>query len=196
MLTVLTFVICVAPLYLFNLLFNYTSFSSGMLALIITADIVLEIGINAIVATIFSKCLSKDRFKKSLLNHVSKRETRFYEKLGIKKWKDKVLELGALNGFRKNKMQQPWDSKYIERFISENNLGLTIHFWSMISGFAILPLCPFSLIVKVTLPVAIISLIINLQAFAILRYNAPRLNTALAFAQRHPPKATEKNNAA
>ncbi len=196
MLTVLTFVICVAPLYLFNLLFNNTSFSSGILALIITADIALEIGINAIVATIFSKCFDKSKFKKCFLSRVSKRETKFYEKIGIKKWKGKVLELGALNGFRKNKMQQPCDSFYIERFILENNIGLTIHFWSMILGFAILPLCPFSLIAKVTLPVAIISLIINAEAFAILRYNAPRLNTALIFAQRHPPQTAEKNNAA
>ncbi len=192
MLTILTFVIGVVPLYLFNLLFNYTSFSAGKLALIITVDIALEIGINAIVATIFSKSVNKSKFEKCFLSNVSKRETKFYEKLGIKKWKSKVLELGALNGFRKNKIQQPLDCKYIERFILENNIGLSIHFWSMVLGFAVIPLCPLSLIAKVTLPIAIISLLINLEPFAILRYNAPRLQTALTFAQRHQPTTAEQ----
>lgn len=192
MLTILTFSIGAGLIYLFNLLFNNTSFSAGILALIITVDIVLEIAINGIVATIFSKCVNKNKFEKCFLSHVSKREAKFYEKLGIKKWKGRVLELGALNGFRKNKMQQPWDFKYIERFILENNIGLTVHFWSMVLGYAVLPLCPFSLILRVTLPIAAVSMLINLQPFAILRYNAPRLQTALAFAKRHQPKTADQ----
>jgi hypothetical protein len=39
--------------------------------------------------------------------NVSKREQKFYEKLGIRAWKDKVLELGGLGGFSKSKIDDP-----------------------------------------------------------------------------------------
>ena len=37
--------------------------------------------------------------------HVSAREKQFYEKLKIRKWKDKVPEIGHFTGFRKNKLE-------------------------------------------------------------------------------------------
>ena len=46
--------------------------------------------------------------------NVSKREQKFYEYLGIRLWKDKLLELGWMGGFSKAKIVDPNSPEYIE----------------------------------------------------------------------------------
>ena len=65
---------------------------------------------------------------------VSKREKKFYEKLGIKSWKDKVWELGGMGGFSKSKMTDPNNPEYLWRFIIENNKGILVHILCIMIG--------------------------------------------------------------
>lgn len=100
-------------------------------------------------------------------------------------WKDDILELGALNGFRKNKIVNPSSPEYIQKFILENNKGFLTHFLSIF--IAIIPLfaLPQNLWLSILLPVALTNFILNFMPLAALRYNIPRLQTALRFAARN-----------
>lgn len=98
----------------------------------------------------------------------------FYEKIGVKKWKDKVLELGIFAGFRKNKLADPNNNEYVARFITEANYGIVIHLFGMIFGFSIMAFYP-KYALNFGLPVAIVNLFLNYLSFVILRYNLPKL---------------------
>lgn len=111
---------------------------------------------------------------------VRKKEKVFYEKIKIKKWKDLVPEWGSLTGFRKNKIREPNNNDYVIRYIVEANYGLTLHFFSIFAGIALLFIYPpFDL--NVALPVAIVNAILNFMPFAILRYNLSKLHVLYKF---------------
>lgn len=109
---------------------------------------------------------------------VSKREKRFYEKLGIKDWKDKVWELGGMGGFSKRKMLDPSSPEYLWRFIIENNKGILTHILCIMVGFVIMLILPGEFMIRIGLPVAIVNAILNFMTIMVLRYNIPRLQVA------------------
>lgn len=109
---------------------------------------------------------------------VSKKEKLFYEKIGIRKWKDKIPEIGQLTGFRKTKIEEPKSVEYVERFLLECRYGEVGHCCSCIIGFLVLSFIPFlpTYGISVTLPVAIVNVLLNLPSLFILRYNSYKLN--------------------
>ena len=115
---------------------------------------------------------------------VSDRERRWYKKLRVRKWKDKVWELGGIGGFSKKNLLAPDDPKYVEKFIIECNKGVLTHRLSYPIGFlAMLTLkgvCAFS----IALPVAIVNLFLNILPTLALRYNTPMLKSVLKRLQR------------
>ncbi len=100
---------------------------------------------------------------------------KFYEKLQIRKWKDKVWELGGLGGFRKNKINEPNNPAYIEQFIIESNKGIVTHRIGYFVGFLGILILPFRYALTIGLPVALVNLFLNILPTMILRYNLPRL---------------------
>lgn len=108
---------------------------------------------------------------------VSKREQRFYEKLGVRVWKDKSLELGKLGGFSKAKIDNPNNPEYIERFLIESYKGEIDHIVGMIVGFSVIFIFPIKFAWFVGVPVAIVNAVINYMSVMILRYNTPKLKT-------------------
>jgi glycosyl-4,4'-diaponeurosporenoate acyltransferase len=108
---------------------------------------------------------------------VNAKEKSFYEKLKIRKWKDKIPELGHFTGFRKNKLNDGKNPEYIKRFLLESRYGAVVHFCSCIFGFCIL--LPFSFLPAywwaIALPVAIVNAFLNLPSLFILRYNSYKL---------------------
>lgn len=68
----------------------------------------------------------------------SRKEKQFYEKLKIRKWKEKVPEIGHFTGFRKNKVAEPKNPLYIQRFLNEICYGKLGHFVSVFTGFILL----------------------------------------------------------
>ena len=99
-----------------------------------------------------------------------------YEKLKIRKWKDKVWELGGLGGFRKNKIAHPNNLAYIEKFIIESHKGIFEHRIGCFAGFLCILIIPFKYSLSIAVPVAFVNLILNILPVMILRYNLPKLH--------------------
>lgn len=104
-----------------------------------------------------------------------KKRSAFYEKLGIKKWKDKVIELGFFTGFSKSKIEDATSSTYVARYIVEANYGVAIHFTSIFIGFILL-LFKFDYSLSFALPVAIVNAFLHTLPYLILRYNLRKLH--------------------
>ncbi len=138
-------------------------------------SILVVVLIDAFLALIIHKLPAKwfnHRFKRF---HIFKFERKFYEKIKIKKWKDLIPELGGLADFRKNKIADPTNNEYIEKFLTECCYGEVIHLTSMFLGFLIIFVAPLKYFYLFGIPVAIANLIINGLSFMILRYNRPKL---------------------
>ena len=138
--------------------------------------VIIVVLIDAFVAT------AARLLPKSLANHekkifqVSAKEKKFYEKLKIRKWKDKVPEIGQFTGFRKNKLEDPRSVEYVDRFLLEACYGEIGHFFSCVLGFALLFFAPLTRIwIFIALPVAIINVLLNLPSLFILRYTSYKL---------------------
>ncbi len=130
-------------------------------------------GVTAAICRVLPAKLANPEKK---IFHVSQREKKFYEKLKIRKWKDKVPEIGQFTGFRKNKLGNPKSLEYLDRFLLESAYGEIGHIVSCITSFAILFLFPvYRLWFAVALPVAIVSALLNIPSFMILRYNSYKL---------------------
>ena len=119
-------------------------------------------------------------YHKKIFN-ASKKRIKFYESLGVKKWKDKVPELGCFTNFRKNKIASPNDPEYIRRYILEACYGVIIHYVSCPVSFVILLFDIFmytgksNMYLTIALPVAITNAILILLPSFVLRYNLPKL---------------------
>ena len=130
------FIIGVLITYICSLLSLTSLMSWWTVSFFVFVSIAGMITINGVIAIICCKCLPKKWFlsDKKIFNP-SKKECKFYEKIGIRKWKDKNIDLGKLNGFKKDKIKS--DPEYIERFILECNMGFIEHFISIfVSIFA------------------------------------------------------------
>lgn len=104
---------------------------------------------------------------------VGEKERRFYRKLKIKAWKDKVPELGFFTGFRKNHLADAHDREYLGRFLMESNYGVVIHLANTLSGFLIVLIPEVG--VSIGLPVALVNAVLSLMPMAILRYHTAPL---------------------
>ena len=142
---------------------------------------ILVIIVDAIVATIIRALPEKyfDYHKK--IFNASPRSINFYNKIGVKKWKEKVPELGMFTHFRKNKIEDPKNPEYLRRFILEACYGVIIHYVSLPLSFIIM-LFDFkmytgqsNLFLTIALPVAIVNAILIVLPAFILRYNLPKL---------------------
>ena len=184
MISLIIFGIGVVCTYTFSFLFLGHSVGYLNLIWIVAVAIIGMIAINAIVATVCSKWLPNKCFDVDGKFYMpNKKECKFYERIGIKKWKDKTLEMGFLNGFRKNKIEN--SSEHINRFILENKKGYLTHFVSTIATVLSIFLFPIKFWLPTALPVIITSLILNIIPMMILRYNMPRLKTLLRFNERN-----------
>ncbi|MBO5889315.1 MAG: hypothetical protein J6Q58_04170 [Clostridia bacterium] len=162
-----------------------TQFSMFEFVIIVVLGVILEIIIDIIFATVVRWILPEKFFSiDKLYFSASKKEARFYEKIGIKRWKDKALELGAVTGFRKNKLYNPQDNEYVKRFILEANYGIMVHVFCIVFGFLIMLANAFAPLFWVTLPIAIVNLFLNLLPIFILRYNLPKLHSLYKFNMR------------
>ena len=111
---------------------------------------------------------------------VGVREKAFYERIRIRKWKEKIPELGHFTGFRKNKIANPKDGAYIRRFLTEICYGELGHFFSCITGFGtlILPM-PAKGARAIATAVSFVNAGLNILPFFVLRYNSYKLRVLL-----------------
>lgn len=155
---------------------------------------VFVIAIDGIFATVVRWLLPEKMFaidKKSFVG--KKKECFFYEKIGIKSWKDKVLELGSVTSFRKNKISDPKNNEWVSRYILEANYGVAVHLCGMLFGFLAMFCCPKSFRLCVGLPICVVNLFYNFLSFAILRYNLPKLHVLYKYNKKRDLLQQNKN---
>ena len=152
---------------------------------LVSLAVIIQIVIDLILAWIFQSLPNKWYNPDKKFFCVSKKERKFYEKLGIKKWKDKILELGAIAGFRKNKIKDSTDPDYLNTFLIESNKGIVIHLTNIIFGFSIMLCLPLKYAWVISFPVGCVNFILGLLPIFVLRYNIPKLKICKQRAERN-----------
>lgn len=146
----------------------------------VAAAIVLML-IDGLVALIIRKMPERwFNYKKKIYN-ASNKEMKLLKVLGVPKWKDFVPELGGFTNFHKDKIADPFNNEYIDKFILEACYGYQIHIWSVPFSFLIL-LGDYQMYFQtstiwltILLPAAVINALLIYAPALILKYNLKRL---------------------
>lgn len=147
-----------------------------LLFALVCVGVVFEILVDGLMATIARLLPAKCADYTKRAYQVRVEEKKFYEKLKIRKWKDKIPEIGHFTGFRKNKLMNPQSVEYVDRFLLESCYGELGHFLALFAGFAVLLLKPLSSVwVALAIPVAIVNFFLNVLPIFTLRYNSYKL---------------------
>ncbi len=140
---------------------------------IMILGIFIVIIIDGVTAAISRALPTKFANFNSKIFLVSKSEKNFYDKLRIKKWKEKIPEIGHFTGFRKNSIAEPKNPDYIKRFLVEICYGEIGHLVSVFTGFLLLLLPWFNPHwLAISLVISIVNGILNLLPVFVLRYNS------------------------
>ncbi len=152
---------------------------------------VLCFALDGGVALLINK-LPNNRFgTDNPLFYVSEAERNLYKSLRVRRWKDKVWELGGLGGFSKKKLKEPNNPLYIERFIIECNKGVVTHRLAYPLGFVAMLTVSGVCSLTIALPVALVNLYLNILPTLVLRHNTPKLQAIL---KRLNGKRTQPSN--
>ena len=174
-------IIAVLNILLGTATFGYTPLEVvGLVCFSVLCEMVIDLILAGISECFPQKWVSPD----CKFYQAGKKERRFYEKIGIKKWKDKVLELGILAGFRKNKIRDKNSPEYIHKFLVESNKGINTHILNIVFGFLVIFCIPLKYWLVISIPVAVVNAILGLLPILILRYNIPKLKVAYERAVR------------
>ena len=119
-------------------------------------------------------------------------ERKFYERIKIKKWKNKVPQFLKIDDISKTKDKV--DKEYIEHFISETRRGELMHAIDILFGFITALFLPKKFLLRYTLPILFVWTIFNLISIWIQRYNRPRLKKALERFERESEKEEQLAN--
>ena len=179
----------------FNSIFHSICFvEHGLLNLILIVGlaVVIEFLIDLIISGLVSIFPAKTYvgFKKKY-----KWEKKFYEKLGVKVWKDYVpIGKGPLLiGMDKSKIEKPNDINFLHKLMDECLRAEVMHFLSMFLGFFLILIFPIKYALIISLPVAIVNMFLQLLPFIVQRYNLPKLEVLLE-RNRRLQMREKKNN--
>lgn len=108
---------------------------------------------------------------------VSKKEKRFWQYFGVRKFKDYLPDLGGkLVGFEKRRVANPKDTDYIKTYIHETCVGEIGHIVGGILGFAVMLFMPaHGYWLYFGLPCAIVNLLLAIMPVIAMRYNRHKL---------------------
>lgn len=179
-------IFCVVLIAVLNAIFTAPVYNESVWLIILytVISVVGVIAIDGIFATIVRWAFPKKWFGVDKNGFsAGKKECRFYEKLGIKKWKDLILELGMFTSFSKSKISDPTNNEFVERYILEANYGIGVHIACDIFGFLVCLIFP-RYWYCIGIPVAIVNLFLNTLSILILRYNLPKLHTLYRINQK------------
>jgi len=163
-------------LFIVNIFASLTAYSSLITFLLIIGVTVFQFAVDGLFAFLVHLLPSKMFEIDNKFYLVSNRERKFYEKIKIRQWKDKVWELGSLGGFSKKSLKSSSDKEYLKQFIIESNKGVLTHIIGCFAGFIALFVFPSACMFNITLPICIINFILNIPSLFILRYNTPKLH--------------------
>ena len=188
-LTIIFVVSCTVAL--FNALF--ASMGAGIAVLHTALNVVLMVAIDAIVALIVHSVPEEkiDPFKKIFV--ANNKERKFYEKLGVRVWKDIIPESGkALAGFDKRQIEKPNDNTYILKFLRETCYAGIMHVISIFACFVVFAFMPYKL--SIVLPVVLTNVLLQLLPVIVQRYNRIRLISLYYFNKRHQEREQNEQN--
>lgn len=132
------------------------------------------VAIDAIVAILVRFLIPEkklDPFAKIFT--VSQKERKFYEKLGVRKWKDIIPETGKyLCNFAKDKISEPNNNEYVLKFLRETCYAGLMHAISIVLSFT-----AFFMPYRLTIVLPVVMTNVFLQALPVMtqRYNRFRL---------------------
>lgn len=163
-------------------------------------EIFMWVAINIVVVFVFfgiisgiTRLLPKKLFNPYNRNYkVTPKEMKFYDNIKIKKWKDKVPEMGQyLTSFGKTKIDNPNDPKYMYTFIEETCYAEVMHSIAAVLGYLIiLMMWPIEYCWCFGIPVAFVAMFLHLFPVMIQRYNRSKLIKIY----EHQLKNNEKKN--
>ena len=147
------------------------------------------IGPGALVVLLVRSLPNKLFDPEKKIFHVFAWENNFYCKLGIRKWKGAIPELGkALTGFDKSKLDSASDPEYLFLFLTENCKGSFGHLFCLVWGYVALVIlafiCPWPFALSAGLPICLVSGLAHWLPLAILRFTRPRLLKLYKFSLR------------
>ena len=149
-------------LFMINILASITAYSSLITFLLIIGITLFQFAIDGLFAMIVHLFPNKWFEIDNKLYLVSNKERKFYEKIKIRQWKDKIWELGSLGGFSKKSLKSSSDKEYLKQFIIESNKGVLTHIIGCFAGFSAIFIFPTACLFNITLPICIINFILNL----------------------------------
>ncbi len=163
-----------------NIAFN-PSYEWYVYVLAVIGFTVLAVAVDGVVAFVIRRMPEKYFDYRRRVFKTSEKSMKFYDMIGVKRWKDFVPELGMFTNFRKNKIRNPGDPQYLERYILEACYGIVIHYASVPTSFLLI-LFDFgmysgnsNLWLTVAVPVAIVNAVLILLPAYILKYNLPKI---------------------
>ena len=164
---------------------------SRIFAIIIS--LLVLVAIDAVCALFVRYCLPKKVFNPFLKAYkVGKKERKFYEQIGVRKWKDRIPEAGQLfANFSKTEVTDMTNNEYVYKFMSETIYAELMHWLSMIFSFLII-FIDLRLALTVGLPLVIGNMILNLMPVLVQRYNRPKLMVLYERNKRSELKKKEK----
>lgn len=173
------FVIGIASLIIsaVNIIFETASWHYVIIAVVWC--VALQFALDGLIALSINKMPDKWFGTDNPLYRVSESEKKFYKKIKVRLWKDKIWELGGMGGFSKKYLLFPNDPEYIEKFIIECNKGVLTHRLSYPIGFFAMLTLTGMCAITVALPIATVNLFLNILPTLALRYNTPMLQSVL-----------------
>lgn len=159
---------------------------------IVLLCLVVSILLDALCAIVTRKLENKiNPFAKMFKEH--KNERKFFEKLKIRKWKDKIPELGkTLKYFDKTKLEENAGSEYYLKFIKETCIGEVIHIASIPLAVLLIVVFGFNFL-TITIPVTIANILLQLPSICVLRYTRTKLSVAYKLKLRQENKTQTQN---
>ncbi len=146
--------------------------------------VIYQFAVDGFFAIVIKKTPDRWYGKDKKIFQVSASEIKFLNFFRVKKWKEKVWELGGLGGFRKNKILEPQNPEYVEKFITETNKGVVIHWIGVFVGYTAIVAFPFRFALTICLPIAFVNMVLNFLPIMVLRYNIPKLLKLQKFLDR------------
>jgi hypothetical protein len=154
---------------------------------------VAVIALDALTAILINIFVKKKLNTKSKFFVVSKKEKNFLQKLGIKKYKAYLPDLGKLGGFAKNKIEDPNSKEYIGAYILESCAGEITHIISLVLGIVIIFIFPLKYMMCFGFPVFVVNFFLNLMPIMALRYNRYQLSVVYARLQKKESNIIKEN---
>ena len=128
----------------------------------------------AVISFLFRLIIPQKLFKyDNKIFKVKRKEVDFYEKLKIKKWKDRLPEAGKTGGFVKKNLISI-ETTYLKKFLYETCYAEFLHILSAIFGFTAIIVFPIRDYMYV-LPIVLINFLLHIPLAIVQRYNRYRL---------------------